>query len=63
VPSEPPAVVAPLSPAPSQPLLVLEPVTPVDDGGVPPTLLAAVAVAAIAVIVLGAWRGLRRSRA
>jgi hypothetical protein len=63
VPSEPPAVVAPLSPAPSQPLLVLEPVTPVDDGGVPPTILAAVAVAAIAVIVLGAWRGLRRSRA
>jgi hypothetical protein len=63
VPSEPPAFVAPLSPAPSQPLLVLEPVTPVDDGGVPPTILAAVAVAAIAVIVLGAWRGLRRSRA
>ena len=63
VPSEPPAVVAPLTPAPSQPLLVLEPVTPVDDGGVPPFLLAAVAVAAIAVIALGAWRGLRRSRA
>ena len=62
-PSEPPAVAEPVTPAPSRPLLVLEPVTPVEDNGVPPVLLAAVAVAAIAVIALGAWRGLRRSRA
>ena len=62
---EAPAVVAPVTPAPSQPLLVLEPVTePASDSGPPAWLVALVAVGAIAVIALGAWRGLsRRSRA
>jgi hypothetical protein len=63
VPSEVPAVVEPVTPAPSHPLLVLEPVTPTADSGVSPMLLGAVAVGAIAVIALGAWFGLRRSRA
>jgi hypothetical protein len=63
VPSEPPAVVEPVTPAPSHPLLVLEPVTPVDDSGVSPFLIGAIAVGAIALIGVGAWMGLRRSRA
>ena len=63
VPSEPPAVVQPVTPAPSHPLLVLEPVTSVDDSGVPPFLIGAIAAGAIALIVVGAWMGLRRSRA
>jgi hypothetical protein len=62
-PNEPPAVVEPVSPAPSHPLLVLEPVTPVDDSGVSPFLIGAIAVGAIALIAVGAWMGLRRSRA
>ena len=63
VPSVPPAIVQPATPAPSYPLLVLEPVTPTADSGISPLLLGAVAVGAIAAIALGAWFGLRRSRA
>jgi hypothetical protein len=63
VPSEPPAVVAPATPAASHPLLVLEPVAPVVDSGVSPLLLGAIVAGAIALIVVGAWFGLRRSRA
>jgi hypothetical protein len=63
VPSEPAAVVEPVSPVPSPPLLVLEPVTPTSDSGPPPWLVALIAVAAIALIGVGAWFGLRRSRA
>jgi hypothetical protein len=64
VPSEPPAVVEPITPAPSQPLLVLEPVTPTSDSGAPPWLVAAIAIGAVGLIVVGAWMGLsRRSRA
>ena len=63
VPSAAPAVVEPVTPAPSHPLLVLEPVTPTADSGLSPMLIGAVAVGAIAVIALGAWFGLRRSRA
>jgi hypothetical protein len=62
-PSEPPAVVEPVSPAPSHPLLVLEPVTPVDDSGVPTVLIGVIAAGVIALIGVGAWLGLRRSRA
>jgi hypothetical protein len=61
-PSGPPAVPEPASPAPSHPLLVLEPVTPVDDSGAPPFLIGAIAAGAIALVVVGAWMGLRRSR-
>jgi hypothetical protein len=57
--SEAPAVVEPITPAPSQPLLVLEPV-PADDSGAPSWLVALIAVGAVAVIALGAWRGLSR---
>jgi hypothetical protein len=62
VPSEPPAIAQPVTPAPSHPLLVLEPVTPAVDSGVSPVLLGAVAAGAIALIVAGAWLGLRRAR-
>lgn len=62
-PSEAPAVVVPVTPAPSVPLLVLEPVTPTADSGVSPVLLGTVAAGAIVLIVVGAWLGLRRSRA
>ena len=63
VPSQLPAVVEPVTPAPTAPLLVLEPVSPTADSGVSPVLLGAVAAGAIALIVAGAWLGLRRSRA
>jgi hypothetical protein len=63
VPSEAPAVVEPVTPAPSHPLLVLEPITPTADSGVSPLLIGAIAAGAIALIVVGAWMGLRRSRA
>ena len=65
VASEPaPAVVEPATPAPSQPLLVLEPVTPTADSGPPSGLIAAIAVGAVALIAVGAWLGLsRRARA
>jgi hypothetical protein len=62
VPSEAPAIAQPVTPAPSHPLLVLEPVTPAVDSGVSPVLLGAVAAGAIALIVAGAWLGLRRAR-
>jgi len=35
----------------------------VDDSGVPTFLIGAIAVGAIALIMVGAWLGLRRSRA
>jgi hypothetical protein len=54
--SEAPAVVVPATPAPRQPLLVLEPVTPVDEGGLPAWLLPAIVVAVLVVIAAGAWR-------
>jgi hypothetical protein len=62
-PSEPAAVVEPVTPAPTQPLLVLEPITPTTDSGPPSWLIAAIAIGAVALIVVGAWRGLRRQRA
>jgi len=62
--SEAPAVVAPVTPAPSQPLLVLEPIAPAADNGAPVWLVGLIAIGAIVLIALGAWRGLsRRSRA
>jgi hypothetical protein len=42
---------------------VLVPVTPVDDSGVPTVLIGVIAAGVIALIGVGAWLGLRRSRA
>jgi len=62
--SEAPAVVAPVTPAPTQAPAVVEPVAPAADSGVPVWLVGLVAAAVIALIALGAWRGIsRRSRA
>jgi hypothetical protein len=62
--SEAPAVVAPVTPAPTQAPAVVEPVAPAADSGAPVWLVAMLAAGAVAVIALGAWRGLsRRSRA
>ena len=62
--SEAPAVVAPVTPAPTQAPAVVEPVAPAADSGAPMWLVALLAAGAVALIALGAWRGLsRRSRA
>ena len=62
--SEAPAVVAPVTPAPTQAPAVVEPVAPAADSGVPVWLVGLVAAAVIALIALGAWRGISgRSRA
>jgi hypothetical protein len=61
--SEAPAVVAPVTPAPTQAPAVVEPVAPAADSGAPVWLVAMLAAGAVAVIALGAWRGLSRSRA
>jgi MYXO-CTERM domain-containing protein len=42
---------------------VLEPITPTTDSGPPSWLIVAIAIGAVALIVVGAWRGLRRQRA
>jgi hypothetical protein len=57
-PTLPPSEVDPVTP-----LLVLAPVTPVDDSGVPTVLIGVIAAGVIALIGVGAWLGLRRSRA
>jgi hypothetical protein len=62
VPSEPPAIVEPETPAPSEAPVAI-PAEPTSDGGVSPALLGAVAVGAVVLVALGAWFGLRRSRA
>ena len=60
-PSEPQAQVDPATPLPSEPPGAVPAVTTTATG-VPAWVLAAVAVGAIAVMVLGTWLGLRRSR-
>jgi hypothetical protein len=62
--SEAPAVAAPVTPAPTLAPEVVEPVAPAADSGAPIWLVGLIAAGAIALIALGAWRGLsRRSRA
>ena len=54
--SEAPAVVERISPAPTQALVVVEPVAPAADSGVPVWLVGLVAAGVVALIALGAWR-------
>src|SRR5262245_36800934 len=60
VPSEPPAVVEPVTPVPSEAPAVAAPAEPTSSGGAPLWLVGAIAVAVLAIVGLGAWRGLSR---